>query len=85
LVNNQMILQCDLKGKVLTTWKSVDQLCRIVLYRYSKKTIQQCLCGELKRAYGFVWKYGGISDLSIENWSFRTRRKENAKFFKGHK
>jgi hypothetical protein len=49
------IVQYDKKGNIITAWKSLMALERIVGKRRSH--VADCCKGKRKSAYGFIWKY----------------------------
>lgn len=51
----KQVEQYDLSGNLISTWKSANEIQRQL--GYSQGHISDCCRGELKTAYGFIWKY----------------------------
>jgi hypothetical protein len=53
---NKKVLQYDLDGNLIKKWKNVTE----ANFKFTNKktsTINQCVIGGTKTAYGFIWKY----------------------------
>ena len=52
------IFQCDLNHNIIQVFNSITEACDIIFKDRSKNpNITKCCRGEIKTAYGFIWKY----------------------------
>lgn len=51
----KQVLQYDLSGNYITTWKSVNEIERCLGFFHGN--ISACCLGKIKTAYNFIWKY----------------------------
>lgn len=54
-LTKKAIIQCDLEGKYIKSFKSINEASRCI--GKSPQSIRKCLNGDYRSAYGFIWKY----------------------------
>lgn len=49
------VLQYDKEGNLVKEWETLKQVCENTVYKMS--TLNNCITGKSKTAYGYIWKY----------------------------
>jgi len=85
-LNLKKIIQYDEKGNLIKIWNSMEELLKSNI-QYYENTIKNCLQGDNKTAYGFIWRREDHTDdvkpqekqidntnlLSIDEYKFDTK------------
>ena len=60
---SKSIYQIDKNNQIIKTWDSIISACKEL--NINKSCISLCVCGKLKSAGGYIWRYVGDTNYQI--------------------